>query len=284
MESGAPPPELTGGTYSKIPLLPEYPSAGFADVRRCSIVEVSGIYAYPEHLHTLSELMFALEGDYVCTLNGERVTVPPGSAIMIQTGDRHADCCRGRSKFLALVFTLNVLLEKPGYDIFEPGGARGRIFRFADAPQFGGILDAVAAESKQADNLFRYKTLSAFAEVLLWKSFHCLQGRLSPRCLSAFEEGFFRRRVMEMFLARLERKLSVDEMADELGMSRRTLSYKFREQFGCSPARFFLAFKIHHASRLRERGMSAKQVSEALGFANQFHFSRVCRRFARTDQ
>lgn len=288
MEREAPLTPAAGETYSKFPLLPgdrvSDLGARFADIRRCSVVEVSEVYAWPDHLHTLSELMFALEGDYVCRLNGETVVVPPGSAVMIQTGDRHADCCRGKSVFLALVFTLNGLLEKPGYDIFEPGRAADRVFRFADAPHFTQILDAAAAESKSANDPFRHKICSAFTEVLLWKSFHCLRERLSPRCLSAFEEGLFRRRVTEVFTARLDRKFSVDEMAAELGMSRRALSYKFREQFGCGPARVFMAYKIRHAAMLRERGMSAKQIAAALGFANQFHFSRVFRHFARKDQ
>jgi len=281
-------PPAAGETYSKFPLLPGDQSSDlgvrFANIRRCSVVEVSEVYVWPEHLHTLTELMFALEGDYVCALNGETVTVPPGSAIMIQTGDRHADCCRGKSVFLALVFSLNGLLEKPGFDLFEPGKAANRIFRFADSPHFLQILDAAAAESKSADNPFRHKICSAFAEVLLWKSFYCLRERLSPSCLSAFEEGVFRRQVTELFTAHLNGKLSVDEMAAEFGMSRRGLSYKFREQFRCGPARLFMAYKIRHAVMLRERGMSAKEIAAALGFANQFHFSRVYRTFARRDQ
>ena len=285
MERETPVTPAAGATYSKFPLLPgDRPAefgARFADIRRCSVVEVSDVYTWPEHLHTLSELMFALEGDYVCSLNGETVTVPPGSAIMIQTGDRHAECCRGKSVFLALVFSMNGLLEKPGFDLFEPGRAADRVFRFADSPHFTHLLDAAAAESKSAGNPFRNKICSAFAEVLLWKSFYCLRERLSPCCLSAFEEGFFRRRVMEVFTAHLSGKLSVDEMAAEFGMSRRALSYKFREQFGCGPARFFMAYKIRHAAMLRERGMSAKQIAAALGFANQFHFSRVYRNFSR---
>lgn len=53
MDSGAPPPEVSGETYSKVPLFPESSSSGFSDI--------SGVY-YPEHLHTLSELMFAPGG------------------------------------------------------------------------------------------------------------------------------------------------------------------------------------------------------------------------------
>ena len=274
-------------SYGKIPLLADDPAAAgamrIADIRRCSIVEVGeeGFYRYPEHIHVQSEIMFALEGEYRCILNGEPLTVPAGSAVMIQMGDRHEDCCAGPTVFLNLFFGLSDLSEKAGVRIFDPGWERERVFDFAGDPHFQKVIEAVVAEADVPENIFRQRIFSAFADILLWKSLLRLRRQLSRQCLAIFEGGFFRRRVLDLFAARLNGKLSVDEMAGALGISRRALSYKFREQFGCGPARGFMAYKIRYAGQLRRQGMSAKQVAAALGFANQFHFSRVFRTYSK---
>jgi AraC-like DNA-binding protein len=62
-------------------------------------------------------------------------------------------------------------------------------------------------------------------------------------------------------------------------MSPRQFTLLCRRLFGEAPARFFLRLKMRRAEEmLRYRGLRVKEVSEALGFTNPFHFSRVFRR------
>jgi AraC-like DNA-binding protein len=52
-----------------------------------------------------------------------------------------------------------------------------------------------------------------------------------------------------------------------------------RRLFGDSPARLLLRLKLRRADEmLRDGDRRVKEVSDALGFANPFHFSRVFRR------
>ena len=62
-------------------------------------------------------------------------------------------------------------------------------------------------------------------------------------------------------------------------MSPRHLTNLCQRLFGQPPARLLLQLKLRQAEEmLRFRGMRVKEVSEELGFANPYHFSRVFRR------
>ena len=69
------------------------------------------------------------------------------------------------------------------------------------------------------------------------------------------------------------------QMARELGISPRHLTGLCRRLFGDSPARLLLRLKLRRADEMLRYGdRRVKEVSDALGFANPFHFSRVFRR------
>jgi AraC-like DNA-binding protein len=69
------------------------------------------------------------------------------------------------------------------------------------------------------------------------------------------------------------------ELAGAAGMSARLLTILSHRLFGEAPARFLLLLKLRRAEEmLRYRGLSVKEVSDALGFSNPFHFSRVFKR------
>jgi AraC-like DNA-binding protein len=71
----------------------------------------------------------------------------------------------------------------------------------------------------------------------------------------------------------------VAELAAKAKMSPRHLTTLCRTMFGQGPARFLLQLKLRRAEEmLRYRSQSVKEVSEALGFANPYHFSRVFKR------
>jgi transcriptional regulator GlxA family with amidase domain len=72
---------------------------------------------------------------------------------------------------------------------------------------------------------------------------------------------------------------TVVELTGSLGVSPRHLTSRCRELFGEAPARLYLRMKTTRAREmLRQERMRVREVSEALGFAGPFHFSRVYRR------
>jgi AraC-like DNA-binding protein len=77
-----------------------------------------------------------------------------------------------------------------------------------------------------------------------------------------------------------ERSWRMSELCQALGVSASTLSHRFREIAGEAPATWVRRRRLEVARRMLQQGLSVVQVSERLGFANPFHFSRAFKSFA----
>ena len=86
------------------------------------------------------------------------------------------------------------------------------------------------------------------------------------------------RRVAELVHAKIEEELTLDEMAEEAGLSTAHFSQTFRKSTGKSPHQFVLNHRVERAKRmLRAADMRILDVAVACGFKTQQHFARVFR-------
>lgn len=75
---------------------------------------------------------------------------------------------------------------------------------------------------------------------------------------------------------RLDRPPSVDEMAKQIRMERRTFLRWFRRETGETPSDFLTRLRMHEACRmLRFSNSSIDQIATAVGYTDRHHFSRV---------
>jgi DNA-binding GntR family transcriptional regulator/AraC-like DNA-binding protein len=87
------------------------------------------------------------------------------------------------------------------------------------------------------------------------------------------------RRVTELVHAKIEDELSLDEMAQSVGLSTAHFSLMFRKSTGESPHQFVLRQRIERAKEmLRTAEVRVLDVAVACGFKTQQHFARVFRR------
>lgn len=79
---------------------------------------------------------------------------------------------------------------------------------------------------------------------------------------------------MEYLVANLEQKLSLDDVAQTVGLSASRLSHIFRDTAGQTPIQYLETARLERAADLlRRTGFSIKQVAAAVGFDNQLYFS-----------
>ena len=69
--------------------------------------------------------------------------------------------------------------------------------------------------------------------------------------------------------------LSLDEIARRLGVSTSNLAHEFRRETGVPPMRAYRDVRVRRARELLAAGMTVTRVSDLLGFANPYHFSRL---------
>jgi AraC-like DNA-binding protein len=73
-------------------------------------------------------------------------------------------------------------------------------------------------------------------------------------------------------------RLSVPEIASQVFLGERRFRQVFRQATGRSPKAYYDALRLDHAAHLlQSTPLSVGQISDRLGYANQFHFSRAFR-------
>jgi len=83
------------------------------------------------------------------------------------------------------------------------------------------------------------------------------------------------RRAMDYLDRNLSRKIALADIAAAVGLSTSRLSHLFREQSGQTPQQHLEGLRMQRAAELlRRTGFSIKQISDAVGFDNQFYFSQ----------
>jgi len=78
----------------------------------------------------------------------------------------------------------------------------------------------------------------------------------------------------------LDRKLSIDELADLVGISRRSLTRRFRQATGRSITAYHLEKRVAVAASMLKihPDITLHEVADTLGFCDEFHFSRTFRK------
>ena len=84
--------------------------------------------------------------------------------------------------------------------------------------------------------------------------------------------------IIELMEARLSEPLSLIEIADHVGLSRRQIERLFRQEMGRSPARYYLEIRLDRARHLLiQSSMPIVEVAVACGFVSASHFSKCYR-------
>ena len=247
------------------------------DLQGIGIFTATGPYTWRRHQHLNYELIVPISGRYACTIGRERLALGRSEALLVQPLDWHEDLLAGEARYWAIQFALGGTMGATTAVLRPDAPTRARIF----APPTAELADAIerlrgeCARDDAAATLMRQSALSAVVALVV----RALDPRsLSPALLSAATERF-PARLERLFASHQHGRLAVAAMARELGMSATALGLRCRRALGMSPARAFARYRLECARALLERtAMTVVEVSEHLGFANPYHFSRAFRR------
>lgn len=92
--------------------------------------------------------------------------------------------------------------------------------------------------------------------------------------------------IIELMEANLAEPLSLVEIADHVGLSRRQIERLFSQEMGRSPARYYLEIRLDRARHLlMQSSLPVVEVAVACGFVSASHFSKCYRElYARSPQ
>lgn len=73
-----------------------------------------------------------------------------------------------------------------------------------------------------------------------------------------------------------QKDITVEDIAQNCGLNRNYFGKKFKEEFGKTPQEFLMRFRMTKATKLLENTqLSIGEISDAVGYNDQLHFSRA---------
>ncbi|WP_414586431.1 helix-turn-helix domain-containing protein [Scytonema sp. PCC 10023] len=106
----------------------------------------------------------------------------------------------------------------------------------------------------------------------------------TPR-IAAYSDGlppYKLRQAIDYINDNLNRKLGLEAIANELGMSQYYFCRLFKQSMGIAPYRYLMQQRIERAKELLKQGVAIADIALECGFANQRHFSKAFRQFTGT--
>ena len=249
-----------------------------------NLVVAEEAHVYPKHQHLNYQLIFAQRGHYRCILNDAALVLKPRDVLIVKRGDWHEDICASRIRYLAVNFDLaGDEHSRVGDILFDADVTPTQQVIRGPNRDIWRLLTRMQEESKRADHMVAHIENALLLE-LFWSLVRVLPREcLSPIFLQQSAARAFSERLRRLFDHHLTESLSTAVIAAKLGVSARTLTKRCQAEVGRSPARAFTHYKMEYAARvLRQSDVLIKEVSHRLGFQNQYHFSRVFRRFLGT--
>lgn len=247
-----------------------------------NLVMADKAQVYPKHQHRNYQLIFAQRGKYRCILNDKMLELKPRDLLIVKRGDWHEDIFTSRLCYLAVNFDL-------------AGGEQGRLggdilFNDDVEPEdqivrgpnddIWRLLGRMQKESGRNDHVVAHIENALLLQVFWWLVRSLPRERLSPIFLQRSAAQAFSERLRRLFEQHLAENLSAAALAAKLGVSVRTLTKRCQEVAGRPPSRAFMHYKMEYAAHaLRQSDIPIKEISHRLGFQNQYHFSRVFRRY-----
>ena len=102
------------------------------------------------------------------------------------------------------------------------------------------------------------------------------QRQYSAELHAQTEESAFNGRLTRWLMPRLGKTLSVEQMAEAMAVSPRTLHRQLMKETGLSPAAWLRRLRVESASRLLAHPtLSIKQIAQRSGFGDEYNLRRA---------
>jgi AraC family transcriptional regulator len=212
-----------------------------------------------------------------------RVTLDPGSVWFCPAGEAFTHRVWDRCEFAAIAIDPVYFARLVGADNGEPadGSPPPELRRVygVRAPQIEHLVRALVVEAGRGNPSGLPFVDALVTGVSLQILRHAGVGAPRPTVLRGGLAPAARKRVLELIDARLEQRLSVDELAREVELSPSHFARAFKQATGRPPHQHILTLRLERARRLLEQpGASVSDVALRMGFADQAHFTRLFKR------
>ncbi len=227
----------------------------------------------PSHAHQCIEFHYVLAGRCGFDIGKRKLEISVGDLFAVESGAVHGVRMRKRDDWL-LQYTMHVECENDQDQALwkawrKQAGAKEII---AVGSGRHGLFARLSNEIKSGDRWRQQAASLRFTALLCDAVAHeAPVDDTHPhvqKCL----------RLMHQSLYEL---LSVDDLADALGLNKSYLIRLFKQHIGQAPLQYFTELKMQVAARLlRDENMPVQDVAERVGYQAAAHFSRMFKQWS----
>ncbi len=225
---------------------------------------------FSAHLHKEAELLLMQEGEIAVTVNGAQYLAAAGDILVLFPNTVHSYLSRGQTKGIMIIFSPELAGEfnykLTHFCAVSPLLFSGRVHQ--DVPY---CMESILNTDAQPGNL---SLIKGYLLVLLSRVFSALE--LQP--LRQEKDFDLLHRVLLYTTENFRERISLDQVAKELGVSRYYLSRTFSQKVGCGLNQYRNALRIGLAQHLLENPkLSISEIAFECGFDSLRTFNRVFR-------
>ena len=240
-------------------------------------IKTDGLYEC--HSSPQYELILPTSEEYSCFINHQHVKVKQGEFLLIQPFQLHQDILKKDFKYDCFHFFIKTNTDNQDFCQF---------FSMNTSPkqQIASLDSKVITQSKILWDELESNGLNSSTYPLLNALFQTIfelctrnysREVLNPVFSRNLKTQVIGIRLLNIFKENLYKQLSLKELCSAISMSKSSLSRHSQIIFQCGPIQAFMLFKIKQAKIILEQNptISVKEISEKMGFVDQFHFSRI---------
>lgn len=241
-------------------------------------VENTG-HCFPEHFHDdLYIISLITSGACYCLGTGQKDSITgPGGVTLLNPGQIHSGVPvnRGHLSYTNCYIHLEAM-NSLARELEISGNA---------TPEFTAAILADPLITALLENLFRTMISSRDSlekEAIMISSFHFIFSRYGQQGPS--NQGSKRRhqpvtRARALLSQELDRKLTLEDVAQSVGLSRYHFLRTFKQETGIAPHQYRTLKRLETAKTLLKKGVPAAQIALETGFTDQSHFANTFKRY-----
>ena len=236
-------------------------------------------YLIGPEVHNEYEALYLIEGELSYVIEGQTYKVGKGSLILVSRGEIHTLRISAGSTYerAVILFDMRVIerlfseLNITLSPFITEGRVPVRIISEDTVRRYGidkTVFSIIGNEKRQEHK--KLKMISGLIELLI--AIDKIMQDTHAEFIAPHSDDTLVRKVTEFICANIGKQISLDRLAKEFFVSKSTLCHRFSSYMNVTINRYAAIKKIHHASDLIRRGMSAEEAARAVGYDNYTSF------------
>jgi AraC-like DNA-binding protein len=227
--------------------------------------------AFPLHMHDYYVICFVEQGLQSFTHHKVKHLTPPGGLIILNPGDDHTGepADKNGFEYRALYPTLTHMQEA----VFEITGKQEKLPLFLnvriDDPELVKLIRALHLSLCNKASTIELESLFLTLLNQLVMKHAEIEVSLKP----SRQEHRAVKQACDYIYDHATEKLTLTELANEIGFSRFYFLRVFRDEMGMPPHVYLESVRIVKAKKLMDNRLPLNQVATELGFSDQSHFT-----------